>query len=74
MPGLMEHVEISLGLPVTAARSIPGLVPALLYAVSTSIAEMGYKGSMRYVFDTRKPKDWWDALVSRFREMCNEYF
>ncbi|MEI6437615.1 MAG: cell division protein FtsA [Candidatus Omnitrophota bacterium] len=74
MPGLMEHIEVSLGLPVTMARSIPGLVPALLYAVSTSLAEMGYKGSMRYVFDTRKPKDWWDTLVSKFREMCNEYF
>ncbi|MBF0387769.1 MAG: cell division protein FtsA [Candidatus Omnitrophica bacterium] len=74
MPGLMEYVEASLGLPVAMARSIPGLTPALLYAVSTSLAEMGYKGSMRYVFDTRKPSDWRDALVSRFREMCNEYF
>lgn len=74
MPGLMEHVEASLGLPVAMARSIPGLVPALLYSISTSLAEMGYKGSMRYVFDTRKPKDWGDAVVLKFREMCNEYF
>ncbi|MBF0593496.1 MAG: cell division protein FtsA [Candidatus Omnitrophica bacterium] len=74
MPGLMEYVEGELGLPVTMARSIPGLNQASLYAVSTSIAEMGYKGSVRYVFDTRRPKDWWDALASKAREMCNEYF
>lgn len=74
MPGLMEYVEREVGLPVSMARNIPGLNQASLYAVSTSLAEMGYKGCLRYVFDTRKPKDWCDALVSRAREMCNEYF
>jgi cell division ATPase FtsA len=74
LPGLMEHVERSIGLSVGMVRNIPGLNQASLYAVSTSLAEMGYKGCVRYIFDSRKPKDWWDALVSRAREMCNEYF
>jgi cell division protein FtsA len=74
MSGLMEHVERSIGLSVTMARNIPGLNQASLYVVSTSLAEMGYKGSVRYVFDTRKPKDWLDPVLSRAREMCNEYF
>ena len=74
MPGLMECVERAVGLPVVMARSIPGLNQAPLYAVSTSLGEMAYKGSLRYVFDTRKPKDWMDALMFKAREMCSEYF
>ena len=74
MPGLMETVERSLGAGVTMARHIPGLNNASLYAVSTSIAEMGYKGSLRYVFDKRQPKDWWDAWKLKAEELCNEYF
>ncbi len=74
MPGLMEYVERSLGLSVSMARSIAGLNQVSLYAVSTSLSEMGYKGSARYVFDTRKPKDWRDALTGQAKDICSEYF
>jgi hypothetical protein len=56
------------------ARNIQGLNNASLYVVATSLAEAGYKGSLRYVFDTRKPKDWFDVLRSKAQELCNEYF
>ncbi|MBF0122897.1 MAG: cell division protein FtsA [Candidatus Omnitrophica bacterium] len=74
LTGLMERVETSIGLPVTMARNIPGLNNSSLYSMATSLAEAGYKGSLRYIFDTRKPKDWFDALKARATEFCNEYF
>lgn len=74
LTGLMERVENSIGLPVTMARNIPGLNNSSLYSMATSLAEAGYKGSLRYVFDTRKPKDWFDVVKSKALELCNEYF
>jgi cell division protein FtsA len=72
--GLMEMMEAELKVPVTMARNIQGLSNASLYAVATSLAEAGYMGSLRYVFDSRKPKDWFDAFGARVQELCNEYF
>jgi cell division protein FtsA len=74
LTGLMEMMEAELKMPVVMARNIQGLNNASLYAVATSLAEAGYKGSLRYVFDTRKPKDWFDAFSSKIQELCNEYF
>jgi cell division protein FtsA len=74
LTGLMEMMEAELKMPVVMARNIQGLNNASLYAVATSLAEAGYKGSLRYVFDTRKPKDWFDTLRSKIQELCNEYF
>jgi cell division protein FtsA len=74
LTGLMEMMETELKMPVVMARNIQGLNNASLYVVATSLAEAGYKGSLRYVFDTRKPKDWFDVLRSKAQELCNEYF
>ncbi len=74
MTGLMEMMESELKMSVVMARNIQGLNNAALYATSTSLAEAGYKGSLRYIFDTRKPKDWCDAFGSKLQELSNEYF
>lgn len=74
LPGLMERVEASLEIPVSLGKTIAGLNNAVSYCASTSLAELAYKGSARYVFDTRKPKDWMDAVRQRSEELFNEYF
>ena len=74
LTGFMEMMEAELKMPVVMARNIQGLNNASLYAVATSLAEAGYRGSLRYVFDTRKPKDWFDVIGSKIQELCNEYF
>ncbi|MBF0485741.1 MAG: cell division protein FtsA [Candidatus Omnitrophica bacterium] len=74
LPGLLERVEVSLAMPVILGRSISGLNNAATFCAATSVAESGYKGTMRYVFDTRKPKDWIEHFRQKAEELCNEYF
>ncbi len=74
VPGFLERAESSLGMPVALGRSIAGLNNAAAYCGCTSVAELGYKGSTRYQFDTRTAKDWLDAWKMRAEEICNEYF
>jgi cell division protein FtsA len=74
LPGLLERAELSIGMPVTLGRSISGLNNAAAFCTCTSVAESAYKGSARYVYDTRKPKDWIEAIRQRAEELSNEYF
>lgn len=74
LPGLAERVESACGLSVRLGRPINGLNNAAAFCACTSVAETAYKGSGRYVFDSRKPEDWWQAFRSRLDEICNEYF
>ena len=74
LAGLMERLEHATHMPVSLGRNIPGLNSAAIYCVSTSLAEMGYKNTMRYKLDSQKPKDWVAALKARAEELGNEYF
>ncbi|NTV28468.1 MAG: cell division protein FtsA [Candidatus Omnitrophica bacterium] len=74
LPGFLERVEGNLGMPVALGRGIAGLNNASSYCVCTSVAELAYKGSHRYQFDTRTAKDWMDAWKMKAEEICNEYF
>ncbi|MBF0620173.1 MAG: rod shape-determining protein, partial [Candidatus Omnitrophica bacterium] len=74
LSGLIERIETSLQMPVSLGRSVAGLNNAAVYCTATALAEMAYKGSARYVFDTRAPKDWVDALRLKAEEISNEYF
>lgn len=74
LPGIIERVEATFGMPVVLGRGISGLNNASAYCVCTSIAELAYKGSPRYQFDTRTARDWWSVLKKNIEELCNEYF
>jgi cell division protein FtsA len=74
IPGILERVEKDMLMPVVMGRSIQGLNNAASFCVVTSVAEFAYKGSARYVFDVRKPGDWWSAARGKLEELCNEYF
>ncbi len=74
LAGLMERMEHDTHLPVSLGRNIPGLNSAAVYCISTSLAEMGYKNTLRYKLDSQKPKDWWDGLKAKAEELSNEYF
>ena len=74
LSGVLERVEADLGMPVMIGRSILGLNNASSYCVCTSVAELAYKGSARYMFDTRSAKDWWSTLLQKMEELCSEYF
>jgi cell division protein FtsA len=74
LAGLMERMEHDTHLPVSLGRNIPGLNSAAVYCISTSLAEKGYKNTLRYKLDSQKPKDWWDGLKAKAEELSNEYF
>jgi cell division protein FtsA len=74
LAGLMERLENDTHMPVSLGRNIPGLNSAAIYCISTSLAEMGYKNTIRYKLDSQKPKDWWDGLRAKAEELSNEYF
>lgn len=74
LPGFMERVERELKMPVSLGRNISGLSNSASYCTASSIAEVAYKGTLRYFLDTRKPKDWLLVAKGRIEELCNEYF
>jgi cell division protein FtsA len=74
LAGLMERMENDAHMPVSLGRNIPGLNSAAVYCISTSLAEMGYKNTLRYKLDSQKPKDWWDGFKAKAEELSNEYF
>jgi len=74
LAGLMERMEHDAHMPVSIGRNIPGLNSAAVYCISTSLAEMGYKNTVRYKLDAQKPKDWMDAIRAKAEELSNEYF
>ncbi|MBF0331434.1 MAG: cell division protein FtsA [Candidatus Omnitrophica bacterium] len=74
LAGFMERIEQDMHMPVVIGRNIPGLNSAVIYCVSTGLAEMGYKNTVRYKLDAQKPKDWWDGLKAKAEELSNEYF
>ena len=74
LSGLMERIEHDTRMPVALGRNISGLNTAAIYCVSTSLAEMGYKGTFRYKIDSQKPSDWLSALRAKAQELSNEYF
>ncbi len=74
LAGLMERMEHDTHMPVSLGRNIPGLNSAAIYCISTSLAEMGYKNTLRYKLDSQKPKDWIDGLKAKAEELSNEYF
>ena len=74
LAGLMERMEHDTHMPVSLGRNIPGLNSAAVYCISTSLAEMGYKNTLRYKLDSQKPKDWLGALKAKAEELSNEYF
>ncbi len=74
LSGLMERIERDTHMPVALGRNISGLNTAAAFCVSTSLAEMGYKGTFRYKLDSQKPADWWGALRAKAEELSNEYF
>jgi cell division protein FtsA len=74
LAGLLERIEASLGGPVVLGRTIPGLNNASSFCASTCIAEQAYKGTVRYLFDSRRPKHWLEHFRQKAEEMCNEYF
>ncbi len=74
LAGLMERLEKDMRMPVGFGRNIPGLNSAAIYCVSTSLAEMGYKNTLRYSIDSQRPKDWFAAVKAKAEELSNEYF
>ena len=74
LAGLMERIEHDTHMPVVIGRNIPGLNSAAIYCVSTGLAEMGYKNTLRYKLDAQKPKDWLDGIRAKAEELSNEYF
>ncbi|MFH0753157.1 MAG: cell division protein FtsA [Candidatus Omnitrophota bacterium] len=74
LAGLMERIENDMHMPVVVGRNIPGLNSAAIYCVSTGLAEMGYKNTVRYKLDVQKPKDWLGRMKAKAEELSNEYF
>jgi cell division protein FtsA len=74
LAGLMERMEHDTRMPVSMGRNIPGLNSAAVYCISTSLAELGYKNTLRYKLDSQKPKDWLGAIKAKGEELSNEYF
>ncbi len=77
LPGLLERIEESTNLPVKMGKinlSSKSLNNAVMYSSVVGLAQEGYNRSLSFAFPLNGQDTTWNRLVSRIKEVYQEYF